>query len=243
MCVAAAARGDDASWVGKSIVPTRRGVKIGHTGADGKVQYDAVLDADVYEVEEEKGDWIRVSQREVSGWLPKSEAILDDQAEAYFTERIRKDGKDDFACGLRYCIGMDDHLDAAIADLDQAIRLNPSDAVWFERRGQCWSAKRDADKALADFNEAIRLDPHRPGSFVGRAWAWSAKGEQERARADFDNAVLLDPKWSYVYVERGRWWLLLWQAERPGGPSAGLPAEKFDKAIADFDEGHQGRPP
>ena len=49
--------------------------------------------------------------------------------------------------------------DTAIADYDDAIRLNPKDALAYNNRGSAWNAKTEYDKAIVDFNEAIRLDP------------------------------------------------------------------------------------
>lgn len=53
-------------------------------------------------------------------------------------------------------------LDDAIRAFDEAIRLDPSDARAFSRRGWCWIPKRQDDRAQSDFDEAIRLDPSDP---------------------------------------------------------------------------------
>ena len=52
----------------------------------------------------------------------------------------------------------DDH-DRAIADYDEAIRLDPNFALAFVNRGWSYERKRQYDRALADYNEAIRADP------------------------------------------------------------------------------------
>jgi tetratricopeptide (TPR) repeat protein len=51
-----------------------------------------------------------------------------------------------------------DH-DRAIADYDEAIRVNPKFAFAFNNRGTAYKNKGDPDSAIADYNEAIRLDP------------------------------------------------------------------------------------
>ena len=49
--------------------------------------------------------------------------------------------------------------DKAIADYNEAIRLDPLDAHAYYRRGVAWTLKDEYDKAIADYTEAIRLDP------------------------------------------------------------------------------------
>ena len=50
-------------------------------------------------------------------------------------------------------------LDAALSDLDEAVRLDPTYACAFNNRGRVYSFKRDYDRAIADYDKAIRLDP------------------------------------------------------------------------------------
>jgi tetratricopeptide (TPR) repeat protein len=54
---------------------------------------------------------------------------------------------------------MSDH-DHAIADLSEAIRIDPAVALFYNRRGLFYEAKNDGAHALADFTAAIRLDPN-----------------------------------------------------------------------------------
>jgi tetratricopeptide (TPR) repeat protein len=63
--------------------------------------------------------------------------------------------------------------DKAIADFDQAIRLDPKDAYAYHNRGLAWSDKKEYDKAIADYSEAIRLDPKDAWAYNGRAWLWA----------------------------------------------------------------------
>ena len=65
--------------------------------------------------------------------------------------------------------------DKAIADYDEAIELDPKDAVAYNNRGVAWYAKNEYDKAIADFNEAIRLDPEDAVAYINRGNAWYAK--------------------------------------------------------------------
>ena len=48
---------------------------------------------------------------------------------------------------------------SALADFNEAIRLNPKeDTAWYQR-GLTWNAQAKYEQALNDFNEAIRLNP------------------------------------------------------------------------------------
>jgi tetratricopeptide (TPR) repeat protein len=58
--------------------------------------------------------------------------------------------------------GNKDDYDSAIADFNEAIRLNPNFALAFKERGYAYYLKEDHDRAIADYSEAIRLDPKAP---------------------------------------------------------------------------------
>ena len=65
-------------------------------------------------------------------------------AAAYFNRGLAYRRKPDF--------------DHAIADYDQAIRLDPKNASVLNNRGIVWFEKGDFDRAIADYNQAIKLD-------------------------------------------------------------------------------------
>jgi tetratricopeptide (TPR) repeat protein len=52
-----------------------------------------------------------------------------------------------------------DQADRAIADYDAALRLDPTQAVLFNARGELWRKKGDRPRAVRDFGAAIKLDP------------------------------------------------------------------------------------
>jgi tetratricopeptide (TPR) repeat protein len=49
--------------------------------------------------------------------------------------------------------------DRAVADYNEAIRLDPGYALAYNHRGSSYHFKADYDRAIADFSEAIRIDP------------------------------------------------------------------------------------
>ena len=113
------------------------------------------------------------------------------------------------------------NYDRAIADFNEAIRLNPSYALALGNRGLVYAKKDSYDRAIADFDEAIRLDPKYAIAFRGRGVAYGNKGDYDRAIADFTEAIRLDPKLAPAFSNRGLAY------ERKGS---------FDRAIADYNE-------
>ncbi len=93
--------------------------------------------------------------------------------------------------------------DRAIADYNEAIRLNPQLALAFNSRGNAWAEKKEYDHAIADYNEAIRLNPQYSHAFSNRGNAWSYKKDYDRAIADYNEAIRLDPKYADAFVNRG----------------------------------------
>jgi tetratricopeptide (TPR) repeat protein len=57
--------------------------------------------------------------------------------------------------------------DRAMADYNEAIRLDPGNAN-ASNRGAIRNAKGDRDGAIADFNEGGRLDPNNATAFNNR---------------------------------------------------------------------------
>ncbi|MDR2485684.1 MAG: tetratricopeptide repeat protein, partial [Treponema sp.] len=70
---------------------------------------------------------------------------------------------------------MQKKYDQAIADLSQAIRLNPNDAAVYHKRGAAYARKGDCDRALADYNQAIKIDPNYALAYNDRGAAYARK--------------------------------------------------------------------
>jgi len=68
--------------------------------------------------------------------------------------------------------------DKAIADCNEAIRLDPKLASAYSNRGIAWGFKKNFDKAIADYNEVIRLVPGNPGAYNALAWIWATCPEE-----------------------------------------------------------------
>jgi tetratricopeptide (TPR) repeat protein len=111
--------------------------------------------------------------------------------------------------------------DTAIANFDEAIRLDPKIAAAYNDRGILYQAKGDYDKAIADYDEAIRIDPKNVEPHNNRAAAYQVKRDYDKAIADYDEAIRIDPKRVEPHNNRG----ILYQAKGD-----------YDKAIADYNE-------
>ena len=93
--------------------------------------------------------------------------------------------------------------DRAIANYDQAIRLNPNYAIAFYNRGYAWRAKGEYDRSIADYDQVIRLDPNFSAAFNNRGTAYDDKKDFDRAIADYDQAIRLDPNYARAINNRG----------------------------------------
>src|SRR5262245_18628107 len=94
-------------------------------------------------------------------------------------------------------------FDRAIADLDEAIRLNPQDAVALAHRGSCWRNKKDFERAIADYSAAIRMNPQDTFPLNRRGLTYLLLGNYRAAIADYDRAIAIWPKDSHSLYGRG----------------------------------------
>jgi tetratricopeptide (TPR) repeat protein len=169
---AASAAGAQQSWVGKTIFTKKNGIKIGPTGDDGKQVYVAELTSINYKVLGDKDGWLQVNDgRGNTGWFDTADAVVLDDAPAFFSERLRQNANDLGAYYRRATAWkFKGEFDIAIKDYGEALRVDPQAPI-YNGRGNAWLGKKDYDKAIADFNEAIRLDPKLYTAYVLRGLA------------------------------------------------------------------------
>lgn len=92
--------------------------------------------------------------------------------------------------------------DRAMADLNEAIRLDPKLAMALNNRGAAYNEQGDNDRAIADYDAAIRIDPKFAMAFQNRGNAYHDKGDLDRAIADYNVAIRLDPKFATAFQNR-----------------------------------------
>lgn len=219
---AGSAGAQEKSWIGKTVIVKKFGIKISDIGGDGKRTDVGTLDVMSYTVSAEKDGWLQIKTHQgTSGWFEKDDAVVLDEAVPFFTQRIRANANDVDAYQYRsWAHQLKGDLDSALKDISEALRLNPL-ATHYHSRGLIHAAKKDLDKAIEDYNEALRLDPKLGGVHYNRATAWNAKQDYAKAIDDFSEAIRLDSKDSEAY----------W-----GRANARNSRKEFAKAAADYGE-------
>jgi tetratricopeptide (TPR) repeat protein len=94
--------------------------------------------------------------------------------------------------------------EAAILDLDRAIRMQPQNWIAYRIRGDIKLLNEDLEAALADFDAAIEIAPNDPFNLLSRASYFRTKEDYETARQVINEAIALDPHLPDLYFERGR---------------------------------------
>ena len=91
----------------------------------------------------------------------------------------------------------------AIAECDEAIRLNPSDADAYFNRGVAYDNVGQFDRAIGDYDQAIRLDPDNLDTYLHRGLAYSDLGQFQNAIQDYNELISDDPEDVEAYFNRG----------------------------------------
>jgi tetratricopeptide (TPR) repeat protein len=94
-------------------------------------------------------------------------------------------------------------LDRSLADVEEAIRLDPTNAFAVGARGDVHLVKQDYAHAVADYTEAALLEPGNALLFIGRGMAYIGAGDADRALADFEQAIRLQPTLALGLYWRG----------------------------------------
>jgi tetratricopeptide (TPR) repeat protein len=96
-----------------------------------------------------------------------------------------------------------EQYDAALADFNRAIELNPKYDKVITQRGETYRLMKQYDAALADFNRAIELDTKYAWAIARRGQTYQAMEQYDAALADFNQALKIDDKSDWDFYCRG----------------------------------------
>jgi tetratricopeptide (TPR) repeat protein len=150
---------------------------------------------------------------------PNIRPLTEIESKGSSTPETNAKAKDVFERGEAYRLAKE--YDRAIAEYNEAIRLNPVNAEVWGSRGQAYLLKEQYDRAIIDLSEAISLDPKYAWIWAERGEAYRLKEEYDRAVADFNEAIRLDSKSAFAWGHRGQVY---------------LSKRDYDRAIADLSE-------
>ena len=95
-----------------------------------------------------------------------------------------------------------DNNEAAIADYDRVIALDPTHNASYLNRGSAKADLGQHEAAVADYDLALSLDPNYIIAYHNRGVAKADLGRYEAAIMDFTEAIRLNPKWAKAYRDR-----------------------------------------
>ena len=202
---------DGRSWVGRKIVTREQGVWIGHSEPEfprlrlfrRHVNVTELTDL-TYTVLQEQDGWLSVRHRGIQDWLPKEKAILLAGALPYFDAQVRANPRDPFAWAHRGRAWHEQQdYQKALADLNEAIRLDSDRSTWYANRGLVYDRLGEYDRAIGDYGEALRRDPLDAQSYNNRGLAYRARKDNTQAIRDFSQAVRIDASLADAYFNRG----------------------------------------
>ena len=115
---------------------------------------------------------------------------------------------------------MKGNLNQALADYDQALRIDADSVDALVGRGIAYATMQEYDKAVRDYSRAINLAPYFAVPLTDRGAVYDLLDKHDLALRDYNQAVRLDPESSSVYNNRGL---------------AYSGAKDYDRAVKDFD--------
>ncbi len=174
----------------------------------------------VFVVEAVEGDRARVFHWASKGTLPLAEVVAMDRAVAYFDGRIREHPKEPYArLGRAVARQAQRDLVGAVADCDEAIRLDPGMAYAYSRRAAC-RPPEDSAQSLADLEQALRIKANDAVLLADRAGLHAERGELDQSERYAEESIRADPNCPTGYFARAAL-----RASR----------QEFDRAIEDLD--------
>lgn len=92
--------------------------------------------------------------------------------------------------------------DAAIADYNKTLELNPKFSWPYLNRAIALGRLKRWDEAIVDYGRALEIDQNYAAAYNGRAWSYCQIGKFEEAVVDADRAIKLKPNEANFYDTR-----------------------------------------
>lgn len=102
--------------------------------------------------------------------------------------------------GIAY--GAQGNFDAAIAEFNKAIEMNPNIAEAYDNRAYAYCCKGDLDTAISDYNKALGINPNDVNAFYGLGDVYYKKGNPDLAISEFSKAIGIDSSYAKAYYGR-----------------------------------------
>ncbi|MHB1560397.1 MAG: tetratricopeptide repeat protein [Isosphaeraceae bacterium] len=179
----------------------------------------------VFVVEAVEGDHVRLFHWAQKGTAPVDRVIAIEQAQAvpYFEGRIKQHPKDPYAWLARAVARQaQKDLVGAVADCDEAIRLDPGMAHAYS----CRAAARppeDSAQSLADLEQALRIKANDAILLADRAGLHAERGELDQSERYAEESIRADPNCPRGYLARAYL--------RVSRQEFGLAIEDLDRAL------------
>ena len=164
-------------------------------------------------VERVNDDWLWVGV----AWVSKNQVVLDRDAMSYYTRYLARNPSSSWGYNIRAILHKRaKHYDAALADLNQAIRLDPNNGAAYVNRADVYFQKDDYDSQYRDLKTAVRVEPRNASVHMAMAdywyedilWAYESFEDPEpksiqTAIHHYTRAISLEPKHKAAYIARG----------------------------------------
>ncbi|MFC2252078.1 caspase family protein [Labrys portucalensis] len=143
--------------------------------------------------------------------------------------------------------------DLALADLDQAIALDPDQASYYTQRGHVRYGQSKYDAAVADYSQALAKKTPAAADYTNRGNSYYGLEDYQKAVADYDASLRLDPNDIDTHALRGSALLRLsrpaeamtdlnFTIERGGDKVGAGDYKNRGEALAELGRAEEGRP-
>lgn len=147
---------------------------------------------------------------------------------AFEMAKSMKDFNDDeFFVSSGLANAMIKNYDAAIADYEKAVQINPKSAEAYNNYGIALTDINRLEEALSTLNKALALDPNFEAAIYNVGNVYAKAGDYNTAISFYDKAIAIDPGYTEAYNNKGNSYASM---------------NQFDKAVLSFEKVTQLNP-